>query len=689
MNKPVSWPLIWESEKGRIELTPAAAGKPNLISRAQAAMDAIANEHTTRGIEICREILAEDPRHPEALHLLGVAHFRQGNHSEAIRRIEEAIRLAPGVAHYHNNLATVLGRHGRRREAIASYERAIALAPERSDYHAHRANCLAATNQYEAAVSAYRRALALEAGDAGIYRSLSVALYRLGKQSEALAVIDIALELDPNLVSAKWARCMMQALSMYDTENEIPRARRAYTDALAELARSLPLDRPSERQEAFDAISYMQPFYLPYMGANDRELQRTYGELVCRILSARYPAWSRMRPARHAGDDERIRVGIVSAFFYEHSNWKILLHGWVMHHDRERFALHCYHTGPETDERTRNAIERSHRFVQGPRLHEDWCRTILEDELDVLIYAEVGMDPTAVSLAGLRLAPVQCASWGHPNTTGLPTIDYFLSADLMEPDEGADHYTETLIRLPNLSTQYARPPTTADGCHRRADFGLPEEAVVYLSSQSLFKYLPRHDDIFARIAGQVPGCRIVFLRHQRSRYIDERFFARLERAFAARRLDAGEHVVLVDRMDVVRFQGLNRICDVYLDSIGWCGNSTTLEGLAAGLPVVTLPGRLMRARHSLAILTLLDLTETVAADAEDYVRIAAHLGQDVEWREKIKAEISRKLPSLYADPAPIRGLERFLDTAVRASRDFEGEGTQPVPESVPDTGTAI
>ena len=59
-----------------------------------------------------------------------------------------------------------------------------------------------------------------------------------------------------------------------------------------------------------------------------------------------------------------------------------------------------------------------------------------------------------VMLAALWLAPIQCASWGHPDTTGLPTIDYFLSGELMEPPDADEHYTERLVRLPNLAIYY-------------------------------------------------------------------------------------------------------------------------------------------------------------------------------------------------------------------------------------------
>lgn len=73
-------------------------------------------------------------------------------------------------------------------------------------------------------------------------------------------------------------------------------------------------------------------------------------------------------------------------------------------------------------------------------------------QLDVLLYPEVGIDPVCAQLAALRLAPVQAMAWGHPQTSGLPTIDVFLSNELMEPPDGAGHYTEQLLPLPGIGT---------------------------------------------------------------------------------------------------------------------------------------------------------------------------------------------------------------------------------------------
>jgi protein O-GlcNAc transferase len=258
---------------------------------------------------------------------------------------------------------------------------------------------------------------------------------------------------------------------------------------------------------------------------------------------------------------------------------------------------------------------------------------------------------------------VQCVTWGHPTTTGLPTIDYFLSSALMEPADGAEHYSEKMVPLPGLSIWYDAPPPPGPVDLTRQDLGLRDDAVVYVCCQSLFKYLPQHDGVFARIASRMKTAQFLFIAHP-SADVTGKFRTRLEKAFAARGLEIEGRVVFADAVPQERFPDLLRAGDIYLDSIGWSGGNTTLEAAAVDLPIVTLPTGLMRGRHSAAILVRMGLRETIAIGVEDYCDIATRLGSDPEARDAAVAAVARNKAKLYCDRQSIEGLERFLTWAV-------------------------
>ena len=169
-----------------------------------------------------------------------------------------------------------------------------------------------------------------------------------------------------------------------------------------------------------------------------------------------------------------------------------LSRGWFYHYDRNKFETYIYSISPKIDKMSQEYQENSDYFYHLPNDLDRVIKQIREDELDILVFLDIGMFAPISILASLRLAPIQCTTWFHPETSGFNTIDYFLSSNLMEPDNAEEHYSETLIRLPNLAISYSKPeipPITKT----KKDFGLKEDVVTYLCCQSIFKYLPQHD----------------------------------------------------------------------------------------------------------------------------------------------------------------------------------------------------
>jgi protein O-GlcNAc transferase len=234
----------------------------------------------------------------------------------------------------------------------------------------------------------------------------------------------------------------------------------------------------------------------------------------------------------------------------------------------------------------------------------------------------------------------------------------------MEPADGDEHYTERLIRLPNLSIFY-EPLTLAPVTMTRAEIGVPEEAVLYWCCQTLFKYLPRYDWVFPRIAAAVPRARFVFIEYPRGAAVTEIFRQRLIAAFAAAGLDAAKHCVILPPLETTRFAAIGRMADLFLDSLGWSGCNSTLEALAHDLPVITMAGELMRGRHSSAILTMLGLPELIAATPEAFAELAIARGRDPAARQALRVRIARDKHRLYRDQAAIDGLARYLEDAAR------------------------
>jgi predicted O-linked N-acetylglucosamine transferase (SPINDLY family) len=630
--------------------------------------DALVNLARTRiaqgDVEAAKALLSKAealaPHHPPVLMNLGALLMAEGAYREAGERYALALHLDPGSADAAYNVANALKALGRQPEAIAFYDRALDIEPAYVEALVNRANALREIDQLDEAVRTYDRAVALRPETAKLHLNLGQILRDRGDAEAARAALDEALRLDPEDAQARLARLMAELPLVYADEAEIELRRARYAEGLKALAAWA--DTPERRRALALAVGMSQPFYLAYQGRNDRDLQAAYGALVCELVGEAFPPL----PAPSApGPGERIRVGVVSGFFRAHSNWKIPIRGWLAALDRSRFEVIGYQTNPRRDACTEEAERLCDRFVQGPLTIDGWRERIAADAPHVLIYPEIGMDPTAPRLAAQRLAPVQCASWGHPDTTGLPTIDLYLSSELMEPEGAQAAYTERLAPLPGLGV-WLEPASAVQAAPREA-IGCAPEDLVFWCGQSLPKYLPGYDQVWPRIAREVgPGCRFVFIALPQASAADALFRKRLSDAFAAAGLEAGDYCVFLPRMGEAEFSAAIGAADVFLDSLGWSGCNSALEALAHDLPIVTWAGPLMRGRHSAAILTAMEATETLARDLDDYVAIAARLAKDAAFRAAVRARFAERKGRVYRDAATVRALEAVLEQAVRA-----------------------
>lgn len=598
------------------------------------------------------------PQCAPALTNLGALFMARGQYREAGQRYAMVLHLDPGSAEAAYNVANALKALGRQGEAIAFYDQALERQPAYVDALVNRANALRELERLDEAIETYDRALQLKPDEARLHLNLGQILRDRGDAEAARAALARALELDPEDAHARLAAIMAELPLVYADEAEVAESRARYAkglDALAAWAST-----PERRRGLARAVGMSQPFYLAYQAGNDCELQSAYGALICSVVGEAYaPLPAPAAPA--AG--ERIRVGIVSGFFRAHSNWKIPIRGWLEGLDRSRFELIGYRTNPRRDAVTEEAERLCDRFVQGPRALEGWRDQIAADAPHVLIYPEIGMDPTTPRLAAQRLAPVQCASWGHPDTTGLPTIDLYLSSALMEPEGAEDAYAERLVRLPGLGVSLAPPAAAAPAA--RSALGLDEDGVVFWCGQSLPKYLPRFDAVWPRIAQAAGACQFVFIGLPQASRAEQVFRDRLARAFAAAGLDVDRYCLFLPRMSEAEFSSAIGAADVFLDSLAWSGCNSTLEAIAHDLPVVTWPSDLMRGRHSAAILQAIDVVETIAHDLDDYVAIASRLATDPAWRAEVRTRITERKPRLWRDDASLRALETLLEQAVR------------------------
>lgn len=602
--------------------------------------------------------------HPSLFLNLGKCLVMSGDLNTAITYYQEGLRRYPDYLEFQDNLKLI---------------EKIQESP--ADFYRQQGDRYFQAGYYAAAYQGYR--LALQQGDTSetLYCNVLRCLLQPGVEGDQITLLREAVSQYPqneflafHLVTALIRSADPSALAvaanlsqqqpqsftlklfaklttplLYRSEAEIESHNQRYRTNIQNLISTLDLNDPDTLDAAVLGVNRFNNFYLTYQGYNLVWEQQQYGNLVHKIMTTRYPQWRDSLPIPPV--EQKIRVGYASSYLHSYSGTFWLM-GWLQYCDRTQFEIYCYYTGNTPDVVTDFFREHSDVFHHFPDQFEAVCQQIREDNLHLLVYPEIGMQGSTIAQAALRLAPIQCTAWGHPLTSGLPTIDYYLSSELMEPEDAQEHYTETVIRFPHLGICYRQPSLPDPLPKSRSDFGLANSEVVYLCCQAPFKYLPQYDDLLVSIAEKVTNAKFIFIR-------SEILKPRLSQAFATRGLDFDRYSLFLPSQPRPDYLALNCLADIYLDTIGFTGGNMTLDALACGLPVVTLPTSVMRGRMSAAMLRRIEVTETIATSTDHYIEIAVKLGLETPLREALKQKITARCSLLFNDRECITVLEQF------------------------------
>jgi len=598
-------------------------------------------EHRARRLQaaepLYRQVVARDPAFARAWHLLGLLLYQQGDLPTGIQLVEHAISLEPQRAVFYSNLAVMYGSIGKLQQADAVLRRGIEATTEPLALWVALGQVLSEQNRCDEAVSCFQRVLAQKPANEAALSGLAHAHSELGLVRDAIHVYANACQISTNPAFRILAATQLPLV--YDSLADVEVWRNRLIGEIDSLiAAGITCDLTEQRA--------MPVFSLAHQGFNDVEIQRKLAQLY--RVDRSPPHQNQSHAPR-----EKIRIGFISSYFQSHTIGK-LARGLILRLSREKFHVTVFSVGHFDDTVAKDLQAAADRYVVLSRDLPLARKAILEQGIDVLIYTDIGMDPTTYSLAFSRLAPVQCTTWGHPQTTGLPTIDYFVSSSLMEVPQAQSHYSERLVLLPALTFYFHRSPLPSQLTDRAA-FGLHPTARLYACPQSIYKLHPAFDAALAGILRHDPQSQIVLIQWAYPQ-ADEL----LRRRFARVMPDVADRIIFIRRLQQSEFMNFLTLVDVLLDPFPYGGGHSSLEAFSVGAPVVTLPTEFLRGRITQAFCRRLGIESCIACGVADYIDIAVRLGRDQSFREQIRQQILSNQNALFEDDAAVRNWEQFL-----------------------------
>lgn len=595
---------------------------------------------------VLKELLNTFPEFIGGVYNMANLLLSQGRASEALPYFSKALRAQPDNIDVARNMATAHQMLGNTQDGIALLKHALRRHPNDAGALNNLGNMYRQNGDLERAGTTLEQAITADPTLPDASYNLGAILADQNDTDGAIKRFGIATAQHPNFLKARWAAwlCLPQ---IYASKQHRDDCRETWLKGLKAISAEV-IEQGRNRtylQSAFDAISEITPFALSYQGSDDRAAMQDWGRAVSAVTAYKFPDTKRPDPAQSRSKN---RIVFVSAHLREHTIGR-LFKNWIAQLDHGSLDVHILSTSGPGDDVTRQ-ISESAAVAHTHQMTATECVNRLADlKADAIIYPDVGMDPKTQVLASLPLARTQLMSWGHPVTSGFETMDFFLSSSEMEPPGGEKHYSETLIKLPGLSVDYDRPaPIRGE---------VPSHD--FLCAQSLFKISPDQDAILAAILKECPQATMSFFAHPIPE-VTNAFRERLSGICRSMSLDVDRCLNFIPPCDRNTFMAHLAGSRVILDTFNWSGGNTSLESLAMGRPVVTLPGEFMRGRHTHAMLRMMGIPELIADGSDDYCRIATELFTDTQKNQKTVQQIGMKSEVLFGDKSASLELNQIL-----------------------------
>jgi protein O-GlcNAc transferase len=674
----------------------------------RAAQAAYQQGDPVRAAALCAEILAVRPNYAGASYLLGMLALNNGDAILAVKHLSAAFRNSPQSINYGNSLAAACYKSGDIQRAEQCLRRVMELAPEQLDARLKLAGLLREQGRvldalreyggviqldpnnleaqfmscslqrqlgnYQLAFEGYQRLLILQPGNAEILNALGAVCHEGGELAAAVDYYRQAIALRPDYVEAhnnlgnvlQRLDRIDEAVSSYENALRYDSSHPAWQLRIISLCQSVPASvAESDRyrsnlldqlnQSAADGFratpeelvqtGAYPPYALMYHGRDDRPFREAYA----RLYKPCFPEQAELLPATG-----QRRIGFVVTKAHE-AIFARSMAGVLRHMDAKMFELVVICMAGREQLLNEWLACPGVKIMPVQESITAIVQALGQMRFDILHFWEIATDPLNYFLPFYRLAPIQCTSWGIQVTSGMPTVDYYLSSSLVEPQDAARHYTERLLCSDTLLT-YQYRSVLPETPRQRCDFGFGDDVNLYLFPQQIGKFHPDLDVPVAEILRRDPLGRLVILQ-DRWPHSSERLRARLMRSAP----DVIERIVFLPRLSQADYLSLIAVADVLLDPPHYGGVNSSYDGFSLTTPILTCESEYHIGRYTAGCYRKMGLADCIPQNMDEYVDMAVELGTQSSSREEFSARLRVASPALFEDMHAVREHERLFN----------------------------
>jgi predicted O-linked N-acetylglucosamine transferase (SPINDLY family) len=414
--------------------------------------------------------------------------------------------------------------------------------------------------------------------------------------------------------------------------------------------------------DIYNACSKSNPlFSISYQNRNNRVILENYSKLLRKICpDLNYNGVQANRPV-----NKKIRVCFFSEFLTIDSSVLRDRIGIITQLPKDKFEI--YYMSFNTPNEIKGYVSKflfnsmKNSYVQ---LSEDLveARThINRYNFDIIVYCEIGMVMRSIYLAHSRLAPVQVTTWGHSETSGISTMDYFVSSKYFEIDKSKaqNHYSEQLYLMNSLSTYYFPPSKLLlpprHKFQTRDELKLDSNAHLYGCIQSSFKISEDFEKILTGILKMDPMGYILMS-------LGKPFCNSQIQRMQSKMGDADfKRLIWMPPMPIQNYLNIIKLVDVMLDPYPFGGCNTSFEAFDFNIPVVTMPTKYLNGRFTFGMYKKMGFVDLVADSPQNYIKLAVRCATDKKWCETIQEKINRNKILLFQEQEAVKEWSEFLE----------------------------
>ena len=513
----------------------------------------------------------------EALNNLGNAYIDFDKPKDSLQYFNKALESNPSYAEAYNGMGAANEKLGNKNDALKNYQKATEIKPDYAEAYNSLGTLYSNLSKFDESLSNYKKAIQLKTNYEKAYNNLGNLLSNLGKFDEATNAYKQAIKIKPDYP-------------------------KAYSNLLLNLI-------------------YKTDFDLNYYLSEAKKFR-----LNCKTIKKLKFTY------KYETNPKKLRVGFVSADFGNHPGGYFTL-GLLRELRKKNFELVAYPTIERKD-------ELSHHFkplfskwsLIKKKDDENVVKQIINDGIHILIDLQGHSAKNRLPIFIYKPAPVQ-VTWLGQGSTGISEIDYFIGSNHITPKDEEKHYVEKVLRLPEISQCFTPP-----------DFDLKIENLPAIKNNFITfgcvnKLAKVNDDVIAlwsKILLSVPNSKLLLKNKLlNSKEIIDTTIQRFKKQ------NVKKEQLILEGESKTRKELLNiyNKIDIVLDPFPFQGNTTSIEAVWMGVPIITLKGNRYISHFGESINSNLNMSNWIAENYADYILKAKKFSSDINELSKIRTRL--------------------------------------------------